>query len=121
MMHPGELGEREPPLARRQARRVSHHHISARAEPDDEGVADEQAPGTPGDGVYGPAAQGEEEDRLPDPDGDERGPEVGPGDRAARVAQSRGDALGDRQVADVDEQEVGARPDDPGQDERGDT
>lgn len=42
----------------------------------------------------GPAAQGDEEDRLPDLHGDERGPEVGPGDRTARVAQSCREALG---------------------------
>lgn len=64
--------------------------------------------------------KGDEEHCLPDSDGNERGPEVGRGNRATGVVQSGGGPLRGWQVAEAGEQEVGAGPDRPGQHERGD-
>ena len=53
-------------------RQVAEHHVRHRAEADYEGVAKKEPVRTPGDQIHRPAAQGDEEHRLPHPDGYER-------------------------------------------------
>jgi hypothetical protein len=60
--------------------------------------------------LTGQPRRGDEQQRLPDADGDEGQAEVGPGDRSAGVAQPGGGPVGGWHGAEVDEQVVGAGP-----------
>jgi hypothetical protein len=74
-------------------RQVAECQVGERAQAYHEAVACEQAERAAGDGADRPAVQGDEEHCLPDSDDDERGREVGRGDRAAGVVQSGGGPL----------------------------
>ncbi len=103
-----------------QAGPVAQHQVGGRAEADDENVPGDQAAGLLANDVDGPAAQDDEEHRLPDADGDQGRAEVRPGNGPAGIAEARGGARGGGHRVYVHEQEVGADADPPGQGQGGD-